>query len=126
MFHRKCVSNTNGFKIYRTNYLKDGRVMFISIKEQAELNQGQVEVVGIIKNSCMVDSAGRLTWVQRHKTTLTGLVKTFTARGVRTEKFGDFNAFIGDEEFRASVLSEGVMSPPQHRYYFNSSTQLSS
>ena len=81
----------------------------------AELNRGQVEVVDILTNSYSVDSAGRLIWVERNEKPAKGLVNTITARGRRAHTFGDFNAYIGDEDFRATVMSKG--SVLQDRYH---------
>ena len=59
---KERISIKENYKIYKTNYLKDGKIIGIEKKTRVESNSGQVEVVGIISSSHEVDSAGRLTW----------------------------------------------------------------
>ena len=106
--HRKTVSSSKNYKAYRIDHLQNGKVMSISTKERTELKRGQVEVVSMVTNSYEVDYSGGLTWVERHERPLERMVTTITARARRTHKFGDLNAFMGDEEFQASVEAKGV------------------
>ena len=103
------ISTTKNYTTYRTCYLNDGKFIAVEKNERSELNKGDV-VLQVNTTSYEVDSAGQLTWVLRSEGPLRGLVITFTARGARTHQFGHCNVFIGDEDFKESVLSKGVVA----------------
>ena len=94
---------------YRTCYLNDGKVLAVEKNERCELNGGHV-VVQVNTSSYEVDSAGQLTWVLRSEEPGRGLISTLTARGVRTHQLGNCNVFVGNEEFKESVLSKTVVA----------------
>ena len=109
IFHNNGISKSMSHTSYKTNYLNNGKLLVVETEEQ--LNNGEVVEV----NSCSyeVDLEGRLTWMEKWEEPLRELVTTFTARGRRAQEFGDCNVFIGDEDFKASILSKGVPSQSQ-------------
>ena len=100
VLHKNGIDRTNTHRTLLANYLENGKVMCLGIKERAQLNQGQLEVEEVTTVSTVVDPTGRLTRVERLEEPLEGLVRTFTTRGTRAQRPGNTAISVGSQEWR--------------------------
>ena len=92
----------NGYKkYYIAKYLESGKLIMLEIHSLMGQNGKQEQLLGMEKESYMVDHAGRLTWEQEFREEEAGLVFTFYNRGMRTQRWGNVQGYyVSDEEWK--------------------------